>query len=383
MIRKKNTIWTYSSRPFGQVDMNIIHPKLDSAFISLYSDYFGMTRDDSLKKLYAYMGAPSHLAFDLAKDNGTVSEVSFGDEYFENYTPIWNDLLKKNKKQLGLSYWVAVLEIVREWEKSRKCLLHKGTLYYFASVTAAELRDFDSTMILMHLALQEDKANNVNWKNTPANSFLTLNVNKDQFYKTFVEAMVDFIRDRLDGQGASNGRYKGSYRSKKRGSLTYDEMRSKFLENYDEGIEQIKYYFIYATLKFWHTRENQKVYIKDSIMSPLIYADILNSLLLVLECLLAEKLSTKEGKSDLHGNIQKLKIGAEVSNVNSNRNSSFTTWFENTLKKDSIAADFELCYGLRNFTFHNIKRQEYLASNYTQINQALFNCIFYTLEKLY
>lgn len=248
--------------------------------------------------------------------------------------------------------------------------------------------DFDSGLMSMHNGLLEDKTNNPKWELTPGYYFMSLNEQATaQAFKPFVDGMIVFLRRRLD-----SGRK--SYTKTNKGVLTYGELRTTFLDNASLP-EDIRFYFVYSLIRVWHLRRLHKSKMGDSLMAPLIYSNAIFDLLLVLDELLKRwdnpqgsrqyfsdhynKLAKKEGWYDLGRH-----------NVNKRRDDDFIKWCTELLdgsyrtqageSTGLLERDFIFAYGLRNLSAHSIKSYELLWSNYTKVLQAVFNCIFKTVE---
>lgn len=333
--------------------------------------------------------------------------VVLGDAYFNNFTVITENLLKNKQYGLAFELWTEILSFVRKWEEDNKPkVLHKGTPYYFSAVSSILQNDFDAALMSMHNALKEDKANNPKWDTAPGYYFLTLNDQKpNQYFKPFVDAMIGFIRDRLDGQGTEQGRYKDHYQATRHGTLTYDQFRKKFLD--DKSInEELKYFFVYSIIRIWHLRRLHKGKVGDKLMAPLIFSSALFTLLLVLDNLLKSwnnprgkrwrfsdhliEVAKQEGWGNSQQNPQQYLNDLQV---NSRRRADFDVWCkeltghkgqtyttEGGRALDKLEADFVLAYGLRNFSAHSIKSQNVLWEIHTEILQSMFNCLFKTVE---
>jgi len=326
--------------------------------------------------------------------------ISLGDCYFNNFTIITGDLLNNHKYRDAFILWTGILDFVKDWEKNNPTKkLHKGTPYYFSAVSSILSNDFDAAMMAMHNALAEDKINNKNWQNMPAYSFLTLDYkNPNQHFKNFVDGMVGFIADRLDGTGHEKGRYKGHYKNKRGGIITYDQFRSKFLDN-QKIDEEIRFLFVYALIRFWHLRILHVNKVGDPLLAPVIFSNVIFLLLLVIDKLLCINF----GNAYISGNLASLAKQEGWDNpsndyiedldVNKKRDIDFDVWLKEVLglggcnyKTKSgrllsqIESDFALAYGLRNFSAHTIRSQAILWQNYTEILQALLNCLFKTVE---
>ena len=333
--------------------------------------------------------------------------IALGDAYFNNFTVITENLLANRQYDVAFRLWTEILAFVKEWEENNKPkVLHKGTSYYFSAVSSILQNDFDAAIMSMHNALIEDKLNNPKWDEAPGYWFLTLNDQKpNQYFKPFVDGMIGFIRDRLDGQGIEQGRYKKSYQAKRGGTLTYPDFRNKFLDNKSTN-EELKYFFVYSIIRIWHLRRLHKSKVGDSLMAPLIFTNALFTLLLVLDNLLKSWNNSRQrrwkfsdhlieiAKQESWGNSQQnAQQYLDDLEVNSRRDTDFGKWCKELTgyngqtyttrgnrTLETLEHDFVLAYGLRNFSAHSVKSQSVLWENYTEVLQAILNCLFKTIE---
>ncbi|MDO8460224.1 MAG: hypothetical protein Q7S74_03890 [Nanoarchaeota archaeon] len=335
--------------------------------------------------------------------------IALGDAYFNNLAAITHTLLDRQQYDTSFRLWTEILSFVKEWEDDNKPKeLHKGTPYYFSGVSSILQNDFDAALMSMHNALDEDKKNNPKWDEAPGYWFLTLNDQKpNQFFKPFVDGMIGFLRDRLDGNGSEQGKYKDHYQTTRSGKLTYDQFRSKFLDNKNIS-EEVKYLFVYSIIRIWHLRRLHKSKVGDNLMAPLIFTNALFALLLVLDSLLKSwnnpghkrwefsKHLIEAAKHEGWGNskINQQQYFDELE-VNKRRDADFNKWCKELIGKSGmqykttkgrvlgpLESDFVLAYGLRNFSAHSIQSQKILWQEYTGILQSILNCVFKTLELL-
>lgn len=377
MIMRTNEVKTHPLMARG-ISILVFHDfgvEITEEFEALYtnafaSDKFQLTQDfcDRSKELF--------LKFDKQ------DIISLSDRYFENFTPITETLMSQGRYKIAFDFWNQILYFVKEWECQNSKKLHKGTPYYFSSIAALLSKDLDAALIFMHLALEDDKINKPDYRETPAYYFLTLNNQKpNQYAKEFVDGMIGFLRDRLDGQGAEGGRYKDHYQATRGGSLTYENLRQKFLDNKIIP-DEIRYFFTYSVIRLWRLRILQKLNIGDDIVAPIIFTQALGGILITIESLLKLNGST----SLLFGNLFKRLARNEgwqapsLEEINSDRDDDFDNWINNCLGEKTLFGDFSLSHGLRNFAFHTIKSRQKLWQDYTNILQSIWNCFFKAVE---
>lgn len=359
------------------VEFNDLGGGITDEFVNLYRKFYtfgALTFDEN------FISQSVKLFTDFNKDN----MVALSDKYFENFTVITQQVVEKGMYRKAFELWNEIIQFAKGWEELNKKSLHKGVPYYFASVSAILSMDFDAALISMRLALAEDKLNSQNYKRTPAYYFLTLNDEEpDQYFKYFVNEMINFLRDRLDGQGGQQGRYKEHYQKSRRGILTYEDLRKKFLDN-DNISDEIKYFFVYSTIKFWRLRRLHKSRLKDDIIAPVIFSQVLGSILITIELLLKQKYP---GLTSLGNLIEKMASDKNwglscIGNTLVERDRDFNVWMDKYLDENTLLGDFIFVYGLRNFTFHTIESQQKLWKDFTKVLQSVWNCLFKTIEIL-
>lgn len=354
--------------------------EITEQFKILYQDFFNQGK---IQLTTNFINKSKQLFLNIDTQN----EIALSDAYFNNFTAITQILISKGQYGLAFDLWNHIVRFVKEWEESHNKKLHKGTPYYFSSVAAILGMDFDAALISMHLALTEDKLNYNNYKDTPAYCFLTLNdLKPDQYFKRFVDGMIGFLRDRLDGQGHEQGNHKDNYLKSRNGSLTYEELRRKFLDN-DDISEEIKYFFVYSTIRIWRLRILQKNKIGDEIVAPIVFAQALGGLFISIESLLNLKYSPNSPIT--LGHLFKDHLARnetwqdpDLNQIRTARDTNFDNWVDSCLNRNTLFEDFSLFYGLRNFVFHTIKSQQRLWEDYTKVLQSVLNCFFKAIEIL-
>lgn len=313
------------------------------------------------------------------------------DDYFNNFSFVSNNLLNTAQYYRSFHLWMAILDFVRSWENLNAKELHKGTPYYFCAVSSMLQHDFDAGMMAMSNALEQDKRNNPNWFNAPAFSFLSLNDQVvSQYFKPFVDKTISFIRKRLDGQAGHD------YQSSRSGNLSYQQLRTKLLDNRSLD-EDIRFYFVYGVIRIWHLRRLHKSQLGDEIIAPMVFSNALFDILLVIDELLKKwdnPTLSRRYFSDHYDKLARQEGWNLLTNldVNRKRDADFGVWlnelllgtYQNTsgIQVQRLEADFILSYGLRNFSAHTLKSQEIMWENYTLVVQSIFSCLFKILELL-
>jgi len=383
--------YTLEIQPILVPKFNDLGANLTEEFKILYHTYFTQGR---IQLTQDFIKASEAVFSQFSK----AQLIALGDAYFNNFTVITENLLAKGQYGIAFGLWTGVLQFVREWEERNKKKLHKGTPYYFSAVSSILQNDFDAGLMAMQNALKEDKRNiPKEWYKAPGYHFMSLNDQEvRQYFRTFVVGMVGFTRDRLDGRGNEQGRYKAHYKATRAGKLTYDQFRNKFLD--DKTLdEDIRFYFVYAIIRIWHLRRLQKNKVGDTLMAPLIFSNAILDLLLVIDNLF-KKWGNPGGKrryfSDHFTKVAKQEGWNSLGelDVNNRRDVDFDKWCTDLVSNkyktkkgkaiNLLESDFVLAYGLRNFSAHSVKSYEIIWQNYTKILQSVLNCLFKVIELL-
>ncbi len=358
-------------------------PELTKLFSDYYSRYFST---GAVKLSESLISASKDVFSDWEEENISLNS----NQYFNNFTVVTEDLSKKLEYYKAFFLWMAIIGFVKDWEQSNNKQLHKGTPYYFCSVSSILQHDFDAGLMSMSRALQEDKRNYSNWHEFPAFSFLSLNNQRaDQYFKAFVDKMIEFVRRRLDKQKGDD------YKSTRSGKLTYEGLRENLLDKHSLK-ESIRYYFVYSVIRIWHLRRLHKKKLGDELIAPVIFSNALFDLLLVVEELfkLWNKKVGNGGDSFSHyydalANLEGWNAISDL-DVRKRGESNFQVWLNQLLtvnyvsnkgiKVQPLEADLILSYGLRNFSAHTLESQQVVWKNYTGVLQSVFNSLFKVVE---
>ena len=378
-------------------DVNYLGDSLWNAFQNFY--FYCVSNKELInhydQPLPQELVSASYTYFEEIKSNTSGSPVDQGfmaDQYFENFTPIWNLSSRRNK-----SLWYVVLTMVRVWEKKSDFQLHKGTPFYFWATTDLLHGDYDEGFILMHKALDEDrrKSGGIRTPDTPGHDFVSMNEKPGAYLQPLTKGMAEFIIKRLE-----------EYHSRRSGILKYTDLRSKFLDNTDQKFENPKFFLSYTILKWMRLRAiHYERSLADDQMAPLILTGVISDLLLVIDELLkiafskaykSRKVSFKHHLLE----VAKLRSWTKAKDftgyqnqLSVNLNDEFTDNFRKIVENLLIAkvgskqlkpleADLWLCYGLRNFTAHNVSSQKVLWEKFTEVLQSILNVFFLSVETL-
>ncbi|MHA1381077.1 MAG: hypothetical protein ACTSRG_22140 [Candidatus Helarchaeota archaeon] len=311
----------------------------------------------------------------------------------------WIELMKQDDYKMAEELWTKILGVVYEIEKKGR--IHKGTLYYFWSVTRIKAGDLEKGFILMHQALKEDRLTlEMDWPSTPATFFVTLDYEeKEQFFKSELEYIAEFLEEKLQ-----------KYKDERGMSLNIDDLRDKFLKEIEFRDEVLLFVFqIFRLKRILDINPNT---LRLNPFSSLIEVNILFTFCLIIENILGKILDslilipitfflkkpnrryikhfeklinrTKILLRETNSLMPKDEIGVINNDFPIKLNELLTSIFRfsNGYTPTRLEEDILIFYGLRNFSAHRIEIQEIIFNNFDEIVQRILNALFFIIEKI-
>jgi len=282
--------------------------------------------------------------------------------------------------------------IAAETHKGRK--LHKGTPFYFGAEASVLAGRFDEGFVLMHRALEEDARRLNQYTQAPAYKFVALKgASRKQHFRPYVKELLRFIIHMLEGYRINGAR-----------SLSYKVLRGKFLDSRDSTVETARLYFVFAIMRIRDLRELERKGLADKTMAPLVYANALMSLLLVIDTIstkwsggkyfrdhtycLAQKMGwTSTTAKGYRGDIAPDdRFSTNASGATVRKNIKNVISFKYVTKHSNrvlypLERDFLLSWQFRNFSAHP-SDLGFLWNNYAVILEAVMNSFFISVEFL-
>ncbi len=375
------------SSPFTTaVGLFALTKSLDEAFAALYHlcetehglfENFDRPLPDALRQ-------SSLDYFDSLKS--TKDPATGAEQYLENFVPLWHATQKRNR-----NIWSEVLTVITGWERSSGETLFKGPLFYHWGESHVRYGDSDKGFILMHRAQEEDRRRAGSNPETPAHWFLSLDDRRESELQPLTYDMVSFVRTRLQ-----------AYQHADRGTMSYEELRAKFLDAKDAKLNDLQLFFAYTTfklikLRILHTLGD----VADDQMAPLVFTTVLSNFLLVVDRMF---------KISLYGDHSKMNVsflthlialkglsyhaGERYRHAIGNSR-LFDENFEAVLGSlidgtyrdnhgvtpEPLERDVIIAYRLRNYSAHSVKSQRFLWERFPEVTQAVFNALFLGIEK--
>ena len=320
------------------------------------------------------------------------------DDFFYKFNKFWT---KKNKDFPFLilkDYFIvqnvfeSLLELAYEWEHDNTpSKVHKGAPYYFYGVALIKYGNLEKGMLLMHQAANEDRR--YNRTTSPALSFITLDYdNAEQFYKSKVLIIAQFLEDRLN-----------KYRNTHGTSLDLELLRKKFL--YKKTYLDEVFLFIYSIFKYFNLTHYIEKRNRENPLASFIETNLIFDLCKLCEILLRvrypDPIQAGRREKPLVQKYHKFcEEKLEAPHIRQNDfqdvNDDFKLHFTNTLRKllknkydfssltddpKEIESDLALAYGLRNFSAHKVQDKRIIYKKFPDIVQSVLNTFFFIVEK--
>jgi hypothetical protein len=362
------------------LELNSLSQQMNEQFESVYRYYYNNKPFDiNLFKKSALS------FFDTTKD------IKSHDRFFENFTVLWQMLVRNGSLFFAEQIWQLAVQIARDWEalNQSKNKIHKGAAYYFWAVTCILKEDLEKGFLLMHQALEEDRRNrSKELTSTPAYAFVKLDYQQQhQFFLRKVLEIAEFLEDRLK-----------IYRLSTDGDLSLDQLKFVFMD--DVGIADQTFLFVYELFCIKKLLFETNQGLTRNIYGSILMMNVIFTFVLVIDNAIKHRYSDKDprrqdfmnllsylsSRSYLAMDINKLKVINEKANIDLEaivldllRSNSV---FRNR-KLKRIENDIGIVYALRNSAAHKIRDRPFIHENFQQITDRLFNIFFLTIEKLY
>ena len=357
------------------INLKSLGQPLDQAFISLYEAFFGH------KAVNISDFETAALQFFDANPHPTNSH----DDYFTNFTIIWNSFLSVGNFDQAEHTWDLALAPVLKWENSNTGKrIHKGTPFYFWGMTAILRGDLDRGYVLIHRAVSEDVLSNpTGYTNSPAYALVTLNSQKvDQAFRGWVLQKTNLLEAFLD-----------TFRKTCQRSLTLDAFQGRFLikpQNRDAV-----FLLAYAVARLLKLRQVPQYALESEFVCQL-YLNLLFDITLVIDASVKQH-NTQQWRFNEHAAFLSIKANLGISQAQlGSINGDFTNDFDKTMRDlvngnyrlpgntqlNGLARDLAIVYGIRNRGAHNLSTVRCVGDQSSELLQSSFNILFLIVETL-
>jgi hypothetical protein len=358
------------------IPLNSLQPALDQRFIELHSAYLGpapFNWSDLHRDAKAFLAT-------------TPDRHNSHNAYFNNFTHVWNGLLASARFDDAEALWQSALEPVLQFEADNPPReIHKGTAYYFWGMTAIIRGDLDKGYALTHQAVEEDVATmQTPFPDTPAYALATLNFAKhDQAFRPWVLAQAQYLNTLQNSYSAQHGR-----------PFTLEDFRAKFLNS--PPSTDIAFLLAYSVARLMRLSSVPPYAIQSRFMGQLLL-NLFFDITLCIENAASAK-NPAHGTFINHAEFIASRVGspltnAELGDINQRFKADFNATLllalDRTLPLSSgnmataLQSDIALAYGIRNRGGHDVSSAPAVWQRYRNIEQALFNVLFMTIDFVY
>lgn len=361
--------------PETQYVIKSLSSSLDSAFEQFYNAHHGKATLDP-----------------VAFDNAAIAYLSSArgewgkhDDYFNNFTPIWQTYLAARDYSQACALWEWALRPVAAVEAaSNDGRIHRGAAYYFWGMSAILGGDIDRGYLLMHAALEEDiETHRCIDPATPAYRLVILDgLHPEQAFRPWVAALSDSLDRRLAGYRCRTGR-----------QLSGNDFRARFLSQVAVREPAFLLSYCLARLK----RDHETFRFRPSTFAAQLFANILFDVCLVVDAAIQEKRRLVGWKFiDL---AAALSSDAALTLSKSDLrmvNGQFNQDFEGTLGRaiqgnlavgarvlTGLENSLAVAYGLRNRGAHGPASVPIVAEKVDDILDHVFDVLFLCVETIY
>lgn len=341
----------------------------------------------------AHLGRPVFVWQDFGDEaiqlfNSHPNAWDIHDQYFTNFTVIWQELLAAGSFDAAEKTWEMALEPAFTWEGYNVGQrIHKGTPLYYWAVTALLRGDLDKGYCLMHQAVEEDIASNgaPAYRNCPGFALISLDYAKqDQAFRNWVMGQAVFLDGHLQQYNTAYGR-----------ALTLDQVRTRFFQVPPSDDALFLFAYVVARLQ-----QISRIPV-HSVQNPFagqIEINAVFDLVLVIDTAIKPKRGGGRARFiDLAEYVLSRSPRPLTRNQLGELNQSFINDFDRTvdallngtftLPCGALVSDFQrdiaLAYGMRNRGGHDVVPSVIVQRRFSAVQQALFNALFGTVEYLY
>jgi hypothetical protein len=359
------------------ISIEDLSPTMNEAFLNLHAAYL----TGSCVYDWADFEQASFNFFDNIRGNSTEQ-----DNFFNNFTVIWRSLLNSGRLNKAENLWLRAVNLAHVWEKNNPGdFIHKGTPYYFWGMTSLLRGDVDKGYALMHQALDEDiRTSGRQFPNTPAMALATLNHSKvDQAFRDWLIRQVRFLNKLLETYNTSYGQ-----------SLSVEEFQAKFLRN-PPNIDTV-FLFSYTVARLLQLNKIPTHALQNQFSGQLEISLLFEVVLVIDQAIKAKNPSQWKfwdhfifvnnnaglgvGEPKLNQISREFKRDFDTS-LTRVLDGTFT--FDNGDTLSSQAGDLAIAYRLRNYAAHNVSTINTVWQRFSEVQQSLFNTLFFIVELLY
>ncbi len=317
--------------------------------------------------------------------------------FYGQFTGLWGYYLRNRMMSNARAIWEIALDYTKKAETGTvPNVIHKGTPYYFYAGSCIFGEEIEKGLLLMHMAVEEDKRTFgvPNYRTAPAYAFVSFNYSKgDQFFRARLVDLLGILTPHIDEYNRIPGIP----------NLDLATFKTKFLER-SQDMEDPIFIFVYTLLRLRYMRDAIKPEWTKTEFGSLWELQILSDICILTDDALAKMHGFRikpDGTPKLFSD-KIMDLTSHYSIIRLDRimlkqiNESFRQDYSlaisslvqnsfrfgsgaTTTSPTSIQRDFSLTYGIRNFTAHDVGHCDAVYENFPTILQSIMNAFFFTI----
>ena len=313
------------------------------------------------------------------------------DSYFNNLTPYWRILEQDNRYVDAVRLWHERISAAIRWENShapRK--VHKGTPLYFLGTTHILAKSLERGFLAMHRALDEDARTRTSLTpNTPAYAFVTIDSTKaDQYFLPWVTDLATYVESKLD-----------EFRTVRGGTLTFADLRSRFLANSNSTLREEAFFFSSSCAKM-REYENGPIRLEsESQFGSIVGLRVLFDICVILDRIIGTKvpsgtwrfvervpflffssggrINIRPELDDLNQRTRNNPLGPFISDL-----LDMNYMFRRNRQPTRVEADLALSYMIRNHGAHVLESLPVVHDRFSELLSAILGSMFLAIQTL-
>jgi hypothetical protein len=291
------------------------------------------------------------------------------DQFFNGFTPLWNHRLAAGDWGGAAIVWRWALRPALAWESHKNARLHKGTAFYFASMSAILAGDLDAGYLYGHRALEEDRVTHGTCAPlTPSLSLVAMDAdNANQAFRSWVVEKARFVEARLATYRQSSGR-----------AFDFGTLRSRLLDR--PGFVEPTFLLSYCVARLRRLDTLMPGGLDGDFASQL-RLNILFDLTMVTDAILRRVAPSQWQFIDLAdalSSVARLTLTkADLGTINGDLKNDFSA----TVIK-ILDGGYSLAYGCRNRGAHHLSGGHVISHRFGELRQSLMNMVFLAVECL-
>lgn len=217
--------------------------------------------------------------------NDIISANHLADHFFNSFKPVWGTYNNVYLSFQEIDLWNSLLYEVDQWEQNNNFHIKKGTPFFFNVTNYIDVGNFDFAFYYAHKALEDDKIRglkqnpNYDYHDSPAFLFASMNERRGQYLYYSTRDLIEKLSSFID-------RYNNEFQE----NLTYQEIRNKFLSNYDEFEDEILFFTYLFITRYYQAFNIETFDLYDNEFAKMRNLNYILSFCLLLDHIMEKKI---------------------------------------------------------------------------------------------